>query len=47
VLPVTISKRGARILSSHRRTLVYASAPVRFRDGLSGVARKSFPVYRP
>jgi hypothetical protein len=47
VLPVTISSRGARILRSNRRTLVYASAPVKFRDGLKGVARKSFPVYRP
>jgi hypothetical protein len=47
VLPVTISRRGARIIAQHRRTLVYASAPVRFRDGLKGVASHSFPLYRP
>ena len=47
VLRVRISKSAARILRRNRRTLVYASAPVKFRDGLKGVARKSFPVYRP
>jgi hypothetical protein len=47
VLPVTVSRSAARILRSNRRTIVYASAPVKFRDGLKGVARSSFPVYRP
>jgi hypothetical protein len=47
VLPVTVSSYGAAKLRSSRRTIVYASAPVKFRDGLKGVARNSFPVYRP
>ena len=48
VLPVTVTKRGRKLIRSKRRpTRVYASAPVRFRDGLKGVARKSFKVYRP
>src|SRR4051812_9138056 len=47
VLPVTVSRSGAAVLRRNRRTIVYASAPVKFRDGLNGVARKSFPVYRP
>jgi hypothetical protein len=47
VLPVTVSKKGRKLLRGKRRTRVYASAPVRFRDGLKGVARKSFRVYRP
>jgi hypothetical protein len=47
VLPVTVSSYGAGKLRSSRRTIVYASAPVKFRDGLKGVARSSFPVYRP
>jgi hypothetical protein len=47
VLPVTVSGSGARSLRSKRRTIVFASAPVKFRDGLKGVARNSFPVYRP
>jgi hypothetical protein len=49
VLPVTVSKKGRKLLRSKGRrfTRVYASAPVRFRDGLHGVARKSFKVYRP
>src|SRR4051812_39266596 len=47
VLPVTVSSSAARTLRSNRRTIVYASAPVKFRDGLKGVARSSFPVYRP
>src|SRR4051812_4754026 len=49
VLPVTVSKKGRKLLRAKGRrfTRVYASAPVRFRDGLKGVARKSFKVYRP
>jgi hypothetical protein len=47
VLPVTLTKTGRQIIGSKRRTVVYASAPVRFRDGLKGVARKSFRLYRP
>jgi hypothetical protein len=47
VLRVTVSNSAVRILRSNRRTIVYASAPVKFRDGLKGVARSSFPVYRP
>src|SRR3954462_3474909 len=47
VLPVTVSRSGVAVLRRNRRTIVYAAAPVKFRDGLKGVARKSFPVYRP
>jgi Zinc carboxypeptidase len=47
VLPVTVSNSAARVLRTKRRTIVYASAPVKFRDGLKGVARSRFPVYRP
>jgi hypothetical protein len=47
VLPVRVSKRGRTLIARKRRTRVYASAPVRFRDGLRGVARKSFRLYRP
>jgi hypothetical protein len=47
VLKVTISKKGRKLLRSKRKTWVYASAPVKFRDGLKGVARKRFPVYKP
>jgi hypothetical protein len=48
VLQVTVSKKGRKLLRRSKRfRRVYASAPVRFRDGLRGVARKSFKVYRP
>jgi hypothetical protein len=47
VLKVTVSSSALRVLRTQRRTIVYASAPVKFRDGLKGVARSSFPVYRP
>src|SRR3954451_2923589 len=47
VLPVTVSKKGRKLLRSKGRrfTRVYASAPVRFRDGLKGTERRSFKVY--
>jgi hypothetical protein len=44
---MTISKTGKRIVHRKRRTRVYAVAPVKFRDGLKGVARRSFWLYRP
>jgi hypothetical protein len=47
VLQMTISKTGRRIVLRQRRTRVYAVAPVKFRDGLKGVARRSFWLYRP
>jgi hypothetical protein len=47
VLPVTVSSSAIRTLRTNRRTIVYASAPVKFRDGLKGVAKSRFPVYRP
>jgi zinc carboxypeptidase len=47
VLQMTISKTGRRIVLRKRRTRVYAVAPVKFRDGLTGVARRSFWLYRP
>jgi hypothetical protein len=47
VLPVKVSSSAIRTLRSNRRTIVNADAPVKFRDGLKGVARSSFPVYRP
>src|SRR4051794_264374 len=49
VLQGPVSKKGRKILRDRRRRFhrVYATAPVRFRDGLRGVARKSFKVSRP
>jgi hypothetical protein len=47
VLQMTITNTGRRIARRNRRTRVYAVAPVKFRDGLKGVARRSFWLYRP
>jgi hypothetical protein len=48
VLKLKISKRGRRIVTQRKRRIrVQATAPVKFRDGLQGVAKRSFWLYRP
>ena len=47
VIRVPITKTGRRLVGRHRRTLVSAKAPIRFRDGLRGTAKRSFYLYRP
>src|SRR3954453_2620338 len=48
VLKVKVSKKGRRIVKAlKRRIRVHATAPVKFRDGLKGTARRSFWLYRP
>jgi hypothetical protein len=48
VLKVKISKKGQKIVRKlKRRIRVQATAPVKFRDGLKGTAKRSFWLYRP
>ncbi|HEX8053781.1 MAG TPA: M14 family zinc carboxypeptidase [Thermoleophilaceae bacterium] len=47
VLRVRLTKSGRKIIRERRRTRVIAKAPVKFRDGLTGTARKTFRLYRP
>jgi hypothetical protein len=48
VLKVKVSKKGRRIVGRQtRRIKVQATAPVKFRDGLKGTAKRSFWLYRP
>jgi len=48
ILKVKVSKKGRRIVGRQKRRIrVHATAPVKFRDGLKGTARRSFWLYRP
>ncbi len=48
VLKVKLTKKGARIVTGQKRRMrAYATAPVKFRDGLKGTAKRSFWLYRP
>ncbi|HEX8065590.1 MAG TPA: M14 family zinc carboxypeptidase [Thermoleophilaceae bacterium] len=47
IIRVKLTKSGQRMIRSRRRTLVRAKAPIRFRDGLRGTAKRSFYLYRP
>jgi hypothetical protein len=48
VLKVKITKKGQKIVRKlKRRIRVQATAPVKFRDGLKGTAKRSFWLYRP
>jgi hypothetical protein len=46
VITVKLSKRLAGLVSRVRRTRVRASAPVRFGNGRTGVAKATFWLYR-
>ena len=48
VLKVKVTKKGRRIVGRQKRRIkVRATAPVKFRDGLKGTAKRSFWLYRP
>jgi hypothetical protein len=48
LLTVKVSKKGRRIVGRQKRRIkVHATAPVKFRDGLKGTAKRSFWLYRP
>ena len=48
VLKVKLTKKGRRIVTGQKRRMrAYATAPVKFRDGLKGTAKRSFWLYRP
>jgi hypothetical protein len=48
VLKVKVSKNGRKIVGRQKRRIrTYATAPVKFRDGLKGTAKRSFWLYRP
>ena len=47
VMRVQLTKKGQRLIRKRRRTRVTAKAPIKFRDGLTGTARKAFWLYRP
>jgi hypothetical protein len=48
VLKVKVTKKGRRIVGSQKRRIkTHATAPVKFRDGLKGTAKRTFWLYRP
>jgi hypothetical protein len=48
LIKVKVSKRGRRIVARQKRRIkAHATAPVKFRDGLKGTAKRAFWLYRP